>query len=39
MGIRILTIDEAAPIPRRSALELTCDGEHADLFPAEASKV
>ena len=32
MGIRIFTVDEATPVPRRSILELICDGEHADLF-------
>jgi len=28
MGLRIFCLDESAPIPRDTILELTCDGNH-----------
>ena len=34
MGTRIFVLDESAPIPRQTVLELTCDGEHG-LFGVE----
>jgi hypothetical protein len=35
MGIRIFVPDEAAAIPRAVVLELTCDGDHGFLPPAQ----
>lgn len=37
MSLRLFSPDPSQPIPRRVALELTCDGDHG-LFPPEPAR-